>query len=88
MQVNYSLKIENLNPNDSIIMVIGPFLHIGPGVVPHVVYSGLDRDKNYSMKVELNSIAGESESEPFYFGKSYYNFYYVLLTQDKSMIHN
>ena len=47
----------------------GPYFHKGPGVVYHCV-NGLEVDRNYSVTVQVNSIAGSSKSEKYCFGKS------------------
>ena len=65
--VNYTFIIET-EENDGAVILEGPYFHIGPGLVPHCV-NGLHKDRNYSIFVQANSIAGSSESDKLYFGK-------------------
>ncbi len=54
--VNYTIGVVNETvdkSNDSILYYYGPYLHFGPGMVRHAIASGLERDKEYSIVVEV-----------------------------------
>ena len=54
--------------NLELIVMDGPYAHIGPGNVLYATKDGLKRDENYSLWVHLNSLAGSSASNRYYFG--------------------
>ena len=66
--INYTFIIETNETDAGIIILEGPYFHIGPGLVPHCV-NGVQQQRNYSIFVQVNSIAGSSESDKLYFGK-------------------
>ena len=70
--VNYTFIIETEENDTAIVILEGPYFHIGPGLVPHCV-NGLHKYRNYSIFVQVNSIAGSSESDKLYFGKNHSN---------------
>ena len=65
--INYTFIIET-EENDAAVILEGPYFHTGPGLVLHCV-NGLHKDRNYSIFVQVNSIAGSSESDKLYFGE-------------------
>ena len=62
----YTFIIES-NEMGAGIILEGPYFHIGPGLVPHCV-NGVNQQRNYSIFVQVTSIAGSSESDKLYFG--------------------
>ena len=65
--INYTFIIETIEMDAGIISE-GPYFHIGPGLVPHCV-NGVNQQRNYSIFVQVTSIAGSSKSDKLYFGK-------------------
>ena len=55
--------------NLDVVKLIGPYSHVGPGTVSYSVSDGIERDTNYSLRVEINSLAGSSESRRYYFSE-------------------
>lgn len=53
------------------IKLYGPHMHLGPGNVSHIIMDGIQRDANYSLRVQLDSLAGSSASNRYYFGNHY-----------------
>ena len=51
------------------IKLYGPHTRLGPGNVSHTITDGIQRDVNYSLRVQLDSLAGSSASNLYYFGK-------------------
>ena len=68
--INYTLIIETDSEDKDAAAIIseGPYSHLGPGLVPHII-NGVQHDRNYSIFVQVNSIAGSSESDKLHFGK-------------------
>ena len=64
--INYTLIVEDMNLD--VIKLVGPFSHTGPGTVSYCISDSIERDTNYSSRVEINSLAGRSESKRYYFG--------------------
>ena len=56
--------------NFELIVMDGPHAHIGPGNVSYTTKDGIKHDGNYSLWVQLNSLAGSSASNKYYFGTS------------------
>ena len=68
--ITYTFMIEN-NDTDLPHKVIedGPHHHKGSGLIVHCI-DGVQKNKNYSISVRVESIAGSSNSQKYYFGKS------------------
>ena len=49
----------------------GPYFHIGAGLVTHYI-DGLDKDRNYFIQVQVDSISGSSTSQKHHFGENTY----------------
>lgn len=67
MNINYTLIIEDVE-SEAVIEIV-TFAHVGSGIVSHTISHGIERESNYSARVEINSIAGVSMSSTYYFGK-------------------
>ena len=63
--------IENAPPekfDSELVKLDGPHTHLGPGKRSHTLMDGIKRDANYSLRVQLNSLAGTSTSSRYYLG--------------------
>ena len=71
--INYTLIIEKAEASDEgdTSIVEGPHYHEGPGPITQCTISGLKKDQNYSIEVQVNSISGSSRSQKYYFGENY-----------------
>ena len=65
--INYTIIVEDMYLE--VVNVVGPFPHTGSGTESHRITDGIERDANYSLRVEINSAAGSSESDRYYFSK-------------------
>ena len=65
--MNYSFIVENDNSSE-IVREQGPFKHHGPGNVSHCI-DGLYKNSSYTVKVQVESIAGNRDSNQTYLSK-------------------
>ena len=66
--MNYAFLVENEN-SSAVAERHGPYIHHGPGNVSHCINS-LNKNNSYSVVVQVESVAGNRESEPTYLSKS------------------
>ena len=68
--INYTITVEEVDSDETAeITWMGSYNHQGSGAVSHDI-RGLKKNHRYSVKVQVNSIAGSSESNEYYFSKS------------------
>ena len=68
-QINYTIVIEDIN--HGVVILVGPFTYNQQEsrIVSKDIIGMLKRDHNYTVKVQVVSIAGISESEEIFFSK-------------------
>ena len=77
-QVNYTIIVEEEEddtPAALNILLNGPYYHQGPGTVSHQIRDGLENDRVYSARIQVNHITGITESTKHFFGKLITNLY-------------
>ncbi len=81
-QVNYTIIVEEEvgdAPAAMNVVLNGPHYHRGPGTVSHQILSGLENDRVYSARVQVNHFTGITESTKHFFGKFIINLYAMKL---------
>lgn len=71
-QVNYTIIVEEEEDDASAaknFLLDGPHYHQGPGTVYHQILGGLENDRVYSTRIQVNHITGITESTKYFFGK-------------------
>ena len=70
-QVNYTIIVEEKTDNTADAMnslLNGPYYHRGPGMVSYRI-GGLENDRVYSARLQVNHSTGITESAKHFFGK-------------------
>ena len=88
-QVNYTIIVEEEEDDTQSalnVLLNGPHYHQGPGTVSHQILDGLENDRVYSARIQVNHITGITESTKHFFGKLITNLY-VMKANDYLFIY-